>query len=142
MKLSNEPNLRQNEKGSAVVDFVFVSFGLLATFASVMAIITNLYLRTVMTSAATDAARLMARADISSGCEGPSKYSELINLDARQKVESFVGSTLVTTVSSRTQQDHKYCAAEVTIATSLPGLPLMPSITHFEASAHATLELQ
>ena len=87
MKLSNEPNLRQNEKGSAVVDFVFVSFGLLATFASVMAIITNLYLRTVMTSAATDAARLMARADISSGCEGPSKYSELINLDARQKVE-------------------------------------------------------
>ena len=58
----------KSERGSAVVDFVLTSFALLAIFATAMGIITNLYLRTVLTNAATDAARVMARADVSEGC--------------------------------------------------------------------------
>ena len=125
-----------------MVDFVFVSFGLLAVFALAMAIITNLYLRTVMTNAATEAARLLARADISSGCDGTDSSNEVAISRARESIASLVGSSLATTVQAHIQRDHRFCSSQVTIATNLPGFPLVQGITRFEASAHATLEIQ
>jgi Flp pilus assembly protein TadG len=140
---------QEAERGSAVVDFVLTSFALLALFGSAMAIITNLYLRTVLTNAATDAARTMARADVSRGCGGvnnePNSLSPAQALAieiARQSTQALVGDKLVTQVSAHTSGANGFCTAIVTIAANLPGLPLMTHITNFEATAHATLELQ
>jgi hypothetical protein len=146
----------KSERGSAVVDFVLTSFALLAIFATAMGIITNLFLRTVLTDAATDAARIMARADVSDGCpaagdgtagdgttasDGTTAQATAIEL-ARQSAGTTVGGKLATQITAHTEQTDGFCTAVVTIAASLPGLPLLNHITNFEATAHATLELQ
>ena len=146
----------KSERGSAVVDFVLTSFALLAIFATAMGIITNLYLRTVLTNAATDAARVMARADVSEGCtasndgaaggdtaasDGTTAQATAIEF-ARQSAGAVVGDKLSTHISAHTDQTDGFCTAVITIAASLPGLPLLNHITNFEATAHATLELQ
>jgi hypothetical protein len=137
----------EGEHGSAVVDFVLTSFALLALFGSAMAIITNLYLRTVLITAATDAARTMARADVSSGCQAAGVARDT-NAEAsaveqaRQTAAQLVGDNLSTQVVAHLERTEGFCTAIVIVAASLPGLPLMTNITNFEATAHATLELQ
>ena len=130
------------ENGSAVVDFVLSSFAILAIFASAMAIVTNLYLRIILTSSATDAARLLARADISSGCDSGETAKATAIEQASQSVHALIGDKLTTLVSAQTTKTQGFCTAIVTIAARLPGLPLLPKITNFDATAHATLELQ
>ena len=138
------------EDGSAVVDFVLSSFALLAIFVTAMGVITNLYLRTVLTNAATDAARVMARADVSDGCgadpgftgdQATAAQATAVEL-ARQSTQVLLGGRLVTQVTAHTEQANLFCTAVVRIAASLPGLPLVNHVTNFEATAHATLELQ
>ncbi|MEO0023980.1 MAG: hypothetical protein RL196_421 [Actinomycetota bacterium] len=132
------------ENGSAVVDFVLTSFALLVIFTSAMAIITNLYLRTVLTNAATDAARLMARADISStqSCESNDSAKLAAAAAARTSLSTLIGNKLDTTIEAATQKLDGLCTAVVRLTANLPGLPLMPNLTKFEATAHATLEFQ
>jgi|GEM_PF-1616117 len=184
---SVQPSIQSDQNGSAVVDFVLSSFALIAIFVSAAGIITNLYLRTVLTNAATDAARLMARADVSSGCvdqgstaangktvgtavgtavgttagttvgttagtteattvspaEGTTLAARAAAIErARQSTQLLVGEKLLIQISAHTEKTEGFCTAVVTIGASLPGLPLTTNITNFEATAHATLELQ
>jgi Flp pilus assembly protein TadG len=131
------------ERGSAVVDFVLTSFALLAIFGSAMVIITNLYLKTVLTNAATEGARLLARADVSSGCGANLVTAQALATErVRQALRIMVSTSIPTFVSAHTAEIDGFCTAVVSVAANLPGLPLVASITNFEANAHATLELQ
>ena len=140
---SNRSARANPEAGSAVVDFVLTSFALLILFASAMAIVTNLYLRTVLTNAATDAARLMARADVSSSeCEQSDTATQAGVATARSSLGMLIGEKLDETIEAATQKLDGLCTTEIRITANLPGLPLVSHITRFEATAHATLELQ
>ena len=130
------------ERGSAVVDFVFASIAILAVFAAALVIILNLYLRTIMTSSATDAARFMSRADVSNSCQASADAMAEAIAKAKQGVESLTASNLVTSVSANVQQINGLCTSVVTINANLPGMPLVDAITNFIATAHATLEFQ
>ena len=130
------------ERGSAVVDFVFASIAILAVFAAALVIILNLYLRTIMTSSATDAARFMSRADVSTSCQASADAMAEAIAKAKQGVESLTASNLVTSVSANVQQINGLCTSVVTINANLPGMPLVDAITNFIATAHATLEFQ
>ena len=133
----------EGARGSAVVDFVLTSFALLAIFGSAMAVVTNLYLRTVLTNAATEGARLLARADVSSGCGSGRFAAEALAIErAKRASYALIGSKIDTTVTAHTAELDGLCTAVVTVAATLPGLPMLASITNFEATAHATLELQ
>jgi len=135
-------SFRSDERGSAVVNFIFASIGVLGVFAAVLVIVVNLYLRTVMTSSATDAARLMARADVSTDCQTSSDAMAQAIAKAKQGVESLTSAHLLTSVSANVQQIDGLCESVVSINANLPGLPLIDAITNFFAQAHATLEFQ
>lgn len=125
----------RGQEGSAVVDFILTSFGLLAIFTSALTVITNLYLKTVLTNVATNSARQLARADQSSN-------PETAIVAARNAINAIVGDHLQTEVSAKTLRDESYSSAVVTVNAKLPGFILLPNLTAISTSAHATLELQ
>ena len=131
------------ERGSAVIDFVLTSFALLAIFGSAMAVVTNLYLRTVLTNAATEGARLLARADVSAGCGSGRIAAEALAVErAKRASYGLIGAKIDASATDHSAELEGFCTAVVKVAATLPGLPLLPSVTNFEATAHATLELQ
>jgi Flp pilus assembly protein TadG len=124
-----------NQDGSAVVDFILTSFGLLAIFVSALTVISNLYLRTVLTNVATDAARQISRADQTG--------AEFRAIDSAQAaVHAIVGDSLKTVVTAKTETNSGFSLAVVTISANLPGLPLFPGVTAITTKAHATAEIQ
>jgi Flp pilus assembly protein TadG len=131
-----------SESGSAAVDFVLSSFALVALFLCAMGIATNLYLRTVLTDAATDAARILARADVSQGCVLTPEGRAIATNQARQGISALVGTNLITNIKAQLQQADGFCTANLTIGADFEALPLVNHVTHFEASAHATVEFQ
>ena len=136
-----------NERGSAVVNFIFGALALLAIFITAFGIIANLYLRTVLTDAATNAARMLALADVSQGCSsgqntGLSSEQTAALEQARQTIRSRLGDKLVTQIDANTELTDGLCTAQVNVSANFADLPLVKFFTEFEANARATLELQ
>ena len=104
-------------------------------FVSALTVISNLYLRTVLTNVATDAARQISRAD--------QNGNELRAIDSAQTaVHAIVGDSLKTQITAKTESSSGFSSAVVTIRANLPGLPLLPGVTAITTKAHATIEIQ
>jgi len=117
------------------VDFILTTFGLIAVFTSALTVISNLYLKTVLTNVATDAARQLARADQSANPASAVTAAE-------KAIHSVVGESLQAKVVAKTEKQDGLALSVVTVNANLPGFSLFPELTSITTTAHATLEIQ
>jgi Flp pilus assembly protein TadG len=121
------------ERGSAVVDFVLVAVIVVPLFLGVLQVGLFLYVRTTMTAAASDGARLAATAD-----RGPD--------DGVARTESMidgaVSARLVDSVQAQTVDLDGRPAVEVVVHGHMPALGLWGPSVEFTVRGHGIEEVR
>ena len=122
----------RTERGSAVVDFVLVSVIVVPLFLGVLQVGLFLYVRTTMTAAASDGARLAATAD-----RGPE--------DGVARTESMidgaVSARLVDSVEAQTIDLDGRPVVEIVVNGHMPALGLWGPSVEFTVRGHGIEEV-
>ena len=122
---------RRTERGSAVVDFVLVSVIVVPLFLGVLQVGLFLYVRTTMTAAASDGARLAATAD-----RDPSAGVDRTT----RMLDGVVSERLLDSVSANETTIDDQPAVEVVVRGHLPALGLWGPAVDFTVRGHAIEE--
>jgi Flp pilus assembly protein TadG len=123
---------RPTERGSAVVDFVLVSVIVVPLFLGVLQVGLFLYVRTTMTAAASDGARLAATADRGPG-DGVARTESMI--------DGAVSARLVDSVQAQTVDLDGRPAVEVVVRGHMPALGLWGPSVEFTVRGHGIEEV-
>jgi Flp pilus assembly protein TadG len=120
------------ERGSAVVDFVLVSVIVVPLFLGVLQVGLFLYVRTTLTAAASDGARLAATADRGPG-DGVARTESMI--------DGAVSARLVDSVQAQTVDLDGRPAVEVVVRGHMPALGLWGPAVEFTVRGHGIEEV-
>jgi hypothetical protein len=122
----------RTERGSAVVDFVLVSVIVVPLLLGVLQVGLFLYVRTTMTAAASDGARLAATADRGPG-DGIARTESMI--------DGAVSARLVDSVEAQTVDLDGHPAVQIVVHGHMPALGLWGPAVEFTVRGHGIEEV-
>ena len=125
---SAEPD---DERGSAVVDFVLVLVVLVPLFLGILQLALVLHVRNTLTAAASDGARLAATFD-----RGPADGAAR----TRDQITGALAARFARDVAARTTRIDGAEAIEVTVHAEVPALGLWGPAVSVQAQGHAIEE--